>query len=164
MIPPVRSVVLLSALFMAILVLVGLSLSPINGATGPARALDPQPTVDTAGGPPPGGGQDPDAPIIEQIAQVLWNARQNGQIAGEQDLRPLIEQLHPDLQVTLGGGPVGGTTRLSHISGSQLGQDGSAGANTPRLARMVASSFGVLMLLGGLGWYAIKRIVPRRNE
>jgi hypothetical protein len=159
----VRRIVLLAAFVLGTFVLSALALRATrDGVAQLARALDPLPTVvDEAGGPPPVGGQDSDAAISQQIAQILWNAQQNGQAAGKQDLLPLIEQLQPDLQVTLGESAtpgttpqaVGGVTGLSTVSESRLQGDDSASAKAARVAEIAALFLGVLAL-GGILWRA----------
>jgi hypothetical protein len=71
-----------------------------------------------AGGPPPvGEGPDSNDSVLVQIAQVIQDKQQQGQVAGEQDLRALTEQLTGATSITLGGDAVGGVAELPSALG-----------------------------------------------
>lgn len=71
-----------------------------------------------AGAPPPvGDGPESNDSVLLQIAQVIQDKQQQGQVAGEQDLRALTEQLTGATSITLGGDAVGGVAELPQNDG-----------------------------------------------
>ena len=114
-------------------------------------------------GPPVGDPPEPDAEILQQIAELVLGAQAAGQPVEEELIRELVRQLDPEMStaITLGGEPGGGIAELPDTKGMPLQATASIGPGTAFLVGVAGIAVGV-PALSGMAWYMRRRTVGVR--
>lgn len=107
----------------------------------------------SAQSPPGGDPPEPDAAVLEQIAELTLSAQAAGQPVDAVGLRSLTQQLDPamGITVTLGGAPVGGMAKAPDTRVASLEVGGSSHRRL-LLAETTAIAFVGVVTLGGILW------------